>query len=102
MRRILTLGVLCAALLACKGSKPSAMDACRKLEAAGVAANCRTESPAGIWAAAAEGAAFDLPSVPGKGGFTMRFEGVEQYDATAKAYAAAEIGAKAKAAIDGM
>lgn len=113
-------------LLGC--GKPSAMDVCKKLEAAGVAANCRVDQPNGLGAGAAEKVAFDLPSVPTKGGAVMRFEREEVYTSTESAFTAAaalagphrygskkalifvqmndkapaDVGQKAKAVVDGL
>ena len=67
------------------------MDACKKLEAAGVAANCREDLPGGLGAAAVEKALFDLPSVPGKGGQVLRFEKEAYYEQTVDAFAAAAL-----------
>jgi hypothetical protein len=112
-------------VLAACGKPPSAIEACHKLESAGVAANCRPDKPKGLGADASESAAFDLPSVPGHGGAVFRFETDEAYDSTVKSFdeakvlagphrygnrtrhiftqfndgASMEVGAKAKAAI---
>lgn len=68
------------------GSKPSAMDVCKKLEVAKVASGCREDKPIGVGAAAAEKVAFDLPSVPGKGGQVLRFDKPETYKQTADTF----------------
>ncbi len=62
--------------------KPTAMDACRKIEASGVGAACKEDKPGGLGAAASEKAVFDLPSVPGKTGQVLRFEKEESYVTT--------------------
>ncbi len=104
------------------------MDVCQQLEAASVAANCRNSPPGGLGAAAVEDAAFDLPSVPGRGGMVLRFDKDETYDRTVDSFsnaamlagphrygsrkarifvqmnegASAEIGAKTKAVVDAL
>lgn len=68
-------------------SKPTtAMDACRALEKAGVAANCREDKPGGLGAAAVENAQFDLPSVQGKTGQVMRFDREDAFTQTETAF----------------
>lgn len=114
--------------LACSAKKPSAMDVCKKLEADGVAAKCAADTPGGIGAAAKERVTFELPSVPGESGQVLSFEREDFYDSTEKAFAAAaalagrhqygskkalifvqlnsetgaDVGAKAKAIVDGL
>jgi len=68
------------------GSKPTAMDVCKKLEASKVASGCREDKPMGVGAAAVEKAAFDLPSVPGKGGQVLRFDKAETYRTTVETF----------------
>jgi hypothetical protein len=120
--------VILSALLACKDAGPAAVDVCAKLVATGVAANCKTDAPGGIGAAAKERVVFDLPSVPGQTGQVLRFEKADFYDSTEKAFAGAaalagrhqygsrkalifvqlnsdasdETGAKAKAVVDAL
>lgn len=126
--RAAVMVVVGMALLACSARKPSAMEVCKKLEAEGIAAKCVTDAPGGIGAAAKERVAFDLPSVPGSGGQVLAFEREDFYDSTEKAFAAAaalagrhqygskkalifvqlnsetsnDVGAKAKAIVDGL
>lgn len=116
------------ALTGCSKPGVTAMQVCQKLEAEGVAANCKEGKPAGLGAAAAEQAVFDLPSVQGKTGQVLRFEKAEFLESTEKAFGAmaalagrhqyaskkalvfvqlnseapAEIGAKAKTVVDGL
>lgn len=83
-------GICCALLvgtlvMGCT-KKPTAMTVCQKIEATGVGKNCREGKPGGLGAAAIEDAAFDLPSVPGKGGAVMRFENEGAYDRTVDAF----------------
>jgi hypothetical protein len=105
----------------------SAMDACTKLEAAGVAGQCKAATPTGLGIHASEAVAFDLPSLQGHGGAVFRFDSADDYDKTVKMFAAAslagphrygnrdrliftqfnseasaDVGAKAKAAIDAL
>lgn len=68
------------------GSEISAMDVCRKLEAAKVASGCREDKPVGMGAAAVDKAAFDLPSVQGKGGQVLRFDTADAYKQTRDAF----------------
>ena len=90
MRRIMLILVSLTAAVAC-GKQPTGLEVCHKLEAAGVAAGCKTEQASGLGAAAAEKAAFDLPSVPGKTGQVLRFEKDEQYEATVNAFSGAAV-----------
>lgn len=127
MRMIVLTLAVSGALGACSKS-PSALDVCHKLEAAGVAAGCKTEAATGLGVAAAEKAAFDLPSVPGKTGQVLRFEKDEQYQGTVDSFAklgglagphrygspktrifvqmndgaSAEVGAKAKSVVEAL
>jgi hypothetical protein len=104
------------------------MSVCQQLESAGVASNCRNATPGGLGAAAAEEAAFDLPSVSDHGGQVLRFDTDDAYDRTVDSFSKAailsgphrygsrkarifvqmnegaspEIGAKAKAIVDGL
>ncbi len=105
----------------------SAMDACKKLEAAGVAAQCKADKPTGLGIHASEAVAFELPALPNHGGAIFRFDSADDYDKTVKMFAAAslagphrygnrdrliftqfnseasaDVGAKAKAAIDAL
>jgi hypothetical protein len=66
--------------------RPSAADVCKKLEASGVAASCRTDSPNGLGAAASEKVSFDLPSVPGKTGAVFGFASADSYKSTTGAF----------------
>lgn len=76
------------AISACHGSTPAPSDVCSKLAAAGVAANCRRETPKMINARAADDYEFDLPSVPGHGGAVLSFAKDDDYTATVAAYEA--------------
>lgn len=103
------------------------MDACKKLEAAGVAAQCKADKPTGLGIHASEAVAFELTSLNNHGGAVFRFDSADDYDKTVKLFAAAslagphrygnrdrliftqfnseasaDIGAKAKAAIDAL
>jgi hypothetical protein len=71
-------------------SAEGAQGVCKQLEDAGIAANCRGVESTGLGAASAETYKFDLPSVPGEGGQVMRFDNVEQYNATVASYAEME------------
>ena len=87
MRTNLVLMIAVAVVVAaCGSSKPTAMAVCKKLEAEGVASNCREDKPGGLGAAAVERAQFDLPSVPGEGGAIMRFDREEFYSSTEDAF----------------
>ena len=130
MRRLGTIlgAVLVSLTVAACSKPPTALEVCHKLEVAGVAANCRTEQASGIGAAASEKAAFDLPSVPGKGGQVLLFEKDSSYESTVETFtkgamlagphrygspktrifvqmndgAAAVVGARAKAVVDAL
>lgn len=81
--------ILCAAVLSgcgLLGGKPTAMSVCRQLEAAKVASGCREDKPAMLGAAASQKVAFDLPSVPGKGGQVLAFDSDGAYQQTADAF----------------
>jgi hypothetical protein len=52
-----------AILVGCSG-QPSALEVCKKLEAAGIAENCREGQKYGASAIAKEKAEFDLPKIP--------------------------------------
>lgn len=77
---------LFAFALGCSSRQLTAMDACHKLEAAGVATNCKPDKPGGLGAAAVEQAVFDLPSVPGKTGQVLRFDRDDFYDNAVTAF----------------
>lgn len=64
----------------------SALDACHKLEAAGVAKGCKESKPGGLGAAASEQAVFDLVNVPEKTGQVLMFETQSGYDQVVKQY----------------
>lgn len=87
-KNVVGLVVVGAALMGC-AKKPTAMQTCQKLEAAGVASNCRAATPAGLAGAAAEKVDFDLVSVPGKTGQALRFDNEESYTKTVSAFTAA-------------
>jgi len=85
--------VFVAGVVALSGcsKKPSAEDACKRIEATGVGANCKASQPGGIGAAAVEKFEFDLPSVPGKTGQILRFDNEEKYTGAATAFASAAV-----------
>ncbi len=85
---VLTIAVMC--LAACS-KKPSALETCQKLEAAGIAAGCKADQPAGLGAGAKEKVAFDLPSVAGKTGAVFTFGDDAAFDATVGAFEKAAI-----------
>jgi hypothetical protein len=66
----------------------SALDVCHRLEAEGVARNCREDKPGGLASAAVEAAWFDLPSVKGKTGVVYRFDRADAYENTVAAFVA--------------
>lgn len=73
-------------------SKPvTPMDACHKLETAGVASNCHEGKPHGLAADANADIEFDLPSVPGHGGAVFGFDSDEHYDSTVKSFDDAKV-----------
>lgn len=79
----IALVLVCAA--ACQ--KPmTAMTACKRIEAAGVGANCKEGKPGGLGAAAVDAATFDLPSVPGKTAQVLHFDREEFFSSTETAY----------------
>jgi hypothetical protein len=86
MGRIKVVLVVALGMLAGCSKPLSAMDACRKLEQAGVAAGCREDKPEGLGASAIEKATFDLPSVPGKGGQVLRFGSDEAFRTTSAGF----------------
>ncbi len=82
--------ILALALAGCSKST-SAMDACHKLEAAGVAKGCHEDKPGGLASAATEAVSFDLVSVPGKTGGVYRFDRDDFYENTVSSCGAAAI-----------
>lgn len=88
MATIAMLTITATAGLGCSKAVTAA-DACKKLEAAGVAANCHEEKPEMFAARAKQKYAFDLPSVPGKTGQVLSFADSDAYSATAKAFESA-------------
>jgi hypothetical protein len=91
MARFHCLVFLVPLLLAACGKPPTAMEACTKLEAVGVAAKCRPGKPGGLGANASEKADFDLPSVPDKGGAVYGFDTDEAYESTVKSFDGAKV-----------
>jgi hypothetical protein len=83
--------LLAVPLMVACGKPPTAMEACNKLTSAGVAANCQIDKPGGLGADASEKVAFELPSVPGKGGAVYRFDNDEAYDSTVKSFDDAKV-----------
>lgn len=71
--------------------KPTAMEACKKIEAAGVAANCRASTPGGLGGAAVAKAEFDLPSVPGKTGQVLQLADDDAFVKTEQGFAGAAV-----------
>ncbi|XXX79181.1 hypothetical protein WMF30_10445 [Sorangium sp. So ce134] len=69
-------------------AKPAAADVCAKLEAAGIAKNCRESKPLALTARAAQKYDFDLVEVPGKTGQVLTFAADEDYSATVEAFKA--------------
>jgi hypothetical protein len=118
-----------ALVVAAGCSKPVTSAAvCQQLVTAGVASNCRASTPKGLGARASEATEFDLPSVPGHGGQVFGFQKADDFDATSKSFESAsvlagpwrfgnakalifvqmndgakpDVGAKAKAVVDGL
>jgi len=81
---IITL--VCLSLAACAGADNSALGVCNKLQANGIAANCRAEKPSGLGIAAVEKVSFELPSVPGKTGQVLKFNKAIDYESTVRAF----------------
>lgn len=110
------------------GSKPTAVDVCAKLEANGVAKNCKPGERGGLSSTASEKVVFDLVDVPEKTGQVLRFDDTGAYRQAVDSFQAAAtlagphrygsekalifvqisdaaseaIGAKAKATVDGL
>lgn len=79
---------LLVVVLACGcGSKPSAMDVCGKLKAAGEVSACAPEAPSGLGGAAAEGASGTLPGDKACG--VMTFKDEAAFNSTVAAFEAA-------------
>lgn len=89
-RSIVALAMLAALTVAC-AKKPTALEACKKIEAAGVGANCRESPPAGLGGAAMAKAEFDLPSVPGKTGQVLQHADDGAFDKTEQGFAGAAV-----------
>jgi hypothetical protein len=89
--KLMTIALASIIVLSACSSKPTAASVCTKLEAAGVAKNCRPEVPKVINARASEEAVFDLPAPAGKTGHVLAFAKAEDYAATVKAYEAAAL-----------
>lgn len=88
----LALIVLFGLLGGCGKKAPPAMDVCAKLQAAGVASNCKLEPSTGLLTAAAkERATFDLSAPAGKTGQAMTFDKAADYEATVKAFDGAAV-----------
>lgn len=87
------IGLLLVTLLALAGCSKnvSALDACKKLEADGIASGCKESAPGGLGAAAVERAEFSLPSVPDKGGQVLKFENEGAYTRTVGAFEEAAV-----------
>jgi hypothetical protein len=64
---------------------PGTMAVCEDLRAAGVAAECKPDTPAGPVAGAVEATRFSLASAPGRAGQVLRFESSAVYDRAMKA-----------------
>jgi hypothetical protein len=80
-----TLLLFGATLVACSG-QPSAMSVCKKLEAEGVATNCRVGQKSGAAAVAKERVEFDVPKVGGKPGEVLVFAEEREYLITVSTY----------------
>lgn len=87
MKALALLGIV---IVGCS-AKPSAVEVCGKLEAAGVARGCRADAPGGIGAAARDRAVFDLPSPAGATGQVLTFGKASDYTATVQAFDAAAV-----------
>ncbi len=83
------VGVLAALSAFGCARRPSALDVCQKLHAAGVASDCQNVPPTGLGAAATESVAFELTELPEHDGTVYRFENAVAYDKTVDAFAAA-------------
>lgn len=86
----LGLAFVVACLASC-AKRPTAMDVCEEIVAAGAGAACRVEIPGGLGAAAVERVEFDLPSAPGRTGQVLRFDSDAAYDEAVGAYARASM-----------
>lgn len=89
IRIVLPLALLL--LLPACAKRPTAMEACKKLEATGAAASCREDKPGGLGAAAVEKAVFDLPGAAGKTGQVLRFDKDDAYAATEASFTGAAL-----------
>lgn len=81
----LLVWVIFSTVAGCK-KPPTAIDVCHKFEAAGVAANCKVELPAGMWSDASEACMFDLVRVAGKGGGVYIYETDAKYESLLKSW----------------
>lgn len=68
------------------GSKPTPLEVCGKLQAAGELKGCAAEAPGGIGAAASAGASGDLPSVAGHSCSILSFKDEATFMQTEAAY----------------
>ncbi|WP_441288470.1 hypothetical protein ACSRUE_42035 [Sorangium sp. KYC3313] len=87
LTRTASLLVFCLAIAGCS-QKPAAAEVCSKLEAAGIAKNCREAKPLALTARAAQKYDFDLVEVPGKTGQVLTFAADDDYSATVEAFKA--------------
>lgn len=85
MKTTIVVTVMLTVLVGC-AKKPTAMEACKKLEIAGVASGCHESKPEGLGSAAVERAEFSLPTVPDKGGSVYRFDKEDTYTSTVTAF----------------
>lgn len=89
MKRLIV--VLALLVLAGCAKKPTAMEACKKIEASGVGTNCREGAPGGLGGAAVAKAEFDLTSVPGKTGQVLQHADDGAYDKTEQGFSGAAV-----------
>lgn len=80
------VGIGAALLCAACGSRPAAMDVCRKLEAAGVASGCKETAPTGVYSAAKQVAEFEVAGLTGLKGRALTFAQSATYDNTVRSY----------------
>jgi len=80
------VGIGAALLCVACSSHPSAMDVCRKLEAAGVASGCKEGNATGVYSAAKQVAEFEVVGLTGLKGFALTFAQSATYDNTVRSY----------------
>jgi len=82
MKNIVALSML---LLGCANG-PTSADACKKIEAAGLAKNCIEKKPGGLGAASDSTWSADLVEVPGEKLQVMHFPNEDTFTATVKSF----------------